>query len=306
MSWYDSTNQSCSCGPSTVAPTHPGRSPKPTVQLGQLASMEQNTKHGTKAGVKTALFLVEIHSTNPPNTAHTSIEMTTMSTQKPHIRSPYLNCSQDTPVCGTLCGLLNSEYSILATAIQSSDDHAGDTRVLPDLEWGTCSTKPQTADSAGEPISRPWDPLNKLPTMIASLKTDDEHPTDQLEAKRKASEISDVGSPAKRAKTQSPPVASGATKVVQFPEKVCGHLSNFRFSDSHSKQPAVVEEREGVIEFRVVNNDGKPESTVILTGLKGIFQKQLPKMPKDYIARLVYDRTHMSLAIVKKPMEVVG
>jgi histone acetyltransferase len=29
-------------------------------------------------------------------------------------------------------------------------------------------------------------------------------------------------------------------------------------------------------------------------------------MPKDYIARLVYDRTHLSIAIVKKPMEVVG
>lgn len=29
-------------------------------------------------------------------------------------------------------------------------------------------------------------------------------------------------------------------------------------------------------------------------------------MPKDYIARLVYDRTHLSIAIVKKPLEVVG
>ena len=29
-------------------------------------------------------------------------------------------------------------------------------------------------------------------------------------------------------------------------------------------------------------------------------------MPKDYIARLVYDRTHLSIAIVKRPLEVVG
>lgn len=43
-----------------------------------------------------------------------------------------------------------------------------------------------------------------------------------------------------------------------------------------------------------------------MTHLKCIFQKQLPKMPKDYIARLVYDRTHLSIAIVKKPLEVVG
>lgn len=29
-------------------------------------------------------------------------------------------------------------------------------------------------------------------------------------------------------------------------------------------------------------------------------------MPKDYIARLVYDRSHLSMAIVKHPLEVVG
>ena len=55
-----------------------------------------------------------------------------------------------------------------------------------------------------------------------------------------------------------------------------------------------------------MNNDNSRESLIILTGLKCIFQKQLPKMPKDYIARLVYDRTHLSIAIVKKPLEVVG
>lgn len=68
-----------------------------------------------------------------------------------------------------------------------------------------------------------------------------------------------------------------------------------------------MEERTGIIEFRVVQNDNRPESAIILTGLKVIFQKQLPKMPKDYIARLVYDRSHVSMAIVKKqPLEVLG
>ena len=106
----------------------------------------------------------------------------------------------------------------------------------------------------------------------------------------------------KNSHTPTPePRANGATdgqtngtqkptpKVVPFPEK-----------------PAVIEERTGEIEFRVVNNDNTRESFIILTGLKCIFQKQLPKMPKDYIARLVYDRTHLSIAIVKKPLEVVG
>ncbi|OAA81021.1 histone acetyltransferase GCN5 [Akanthomyces lecanii RCEF 1005] len=76
--------------------------------------------------------------------------------------------------------------------------------------------------------------------------------------------------------------------------------------NSEDQSPGVIEERNGEIEFRVVNNDGGRESLIVLTGLKCLFQKQLPKMPKDYIARLVYDRTHLSIAIVKKPLEVVG
>jgi histone acetyltransferase len=74
----------------------------------------------------------------------------------------------------------------------------------------------------------------------------------------------------------------------------------------YTEKPAVLEEREGVIEFRVVNNDNSKENMIILTGLKNIFQKQLPKMPREYIARLIYDRNHLSMAIVKKPLQVVG
>ncbi|MCJ1464463.1 histone acetyltransferase [Pseudocyphellaria aurata] len=111
-------------------------------------------------------------------------------------------------------------------------------------------------------------------------------------SKRKASDLPDAPMPSKRIKnshTLSPEIDRKPVHIVPFPEK-----------------PAVIEERNGEIEFRVVNNDSKRESLIILTGLKCIFQKQLPKMPKDYIARLVYDRTHLSMAIVKKPLEVVG
>ncbi|CAK3733368.1 Histone acetyltransferase GCN5 [Lecanosticta acicola] len=98
------------------------------------------------------------------------------------------------------------------------------------------------------------------------------------------------GHDAKRHKTVSPEPDSAADASFStinhaaFPEK-----------------PAVAEERNGEISFQVVNNDGQPHSHIVLTGLKCIFQKQLPKMPKDYIARLVYDRTHLSIAIVKRP-----
>ncbi|KUI70199.1 Histone acetyltransferase GCN5 [Cytospora mali] len=110
-------------------------------------------------------------------------------------------------------------------------------------------------------------------------------------AKRKAAEDPTSPAAAKRVKhdDSAEPEPKPKTPVIPFPEK-----------------PAVLEERAGDIQFRVVNNDGDKDSFIILTGLKCIFQKQLPKMPKDYIARLVYDRTHLSIAIVKKPLEVVG
>ena len=72
------------------------------------------------------------------------------------------------------------------------------------------------------------------------------------------------------------------------------------------ERPAVIEERAGLIQFRVVRNDGRHESMILLTGLKNIFQRQLPKMPREYITRLVMDRNHMSMAIVKRGLHVVG
>ncbi|KAL7917969.1 histone acetyltransferase GCN5-like protein [Trichoderma austrokoningii] len=116
-----------------------------------------------------------------------------------------------------------------------------------------------------------------------------------LGAKRLASEEPNTDYDAKRIKTSHDGSAEPAVQhlvlanTIPFPDK-----------------PAVVEEGHGEIEFRVVNNNGSPESSIILTGLKCLFQKQLPKMPKDYIARLVYDRNHLSIAIVKRPLEVIG
>ncbi|KAG0232692.1 histone acetyltransferase [Mortierella sp. GBA43] len=72
------------------------------------------------------------------------------------------------------------------------------------------------------------------------------------------------------------------------------------------EKPAVIEERQGLIEFRVFTNDGTRENMILLTGMKNLFQKQLPMMPKEYIARLVYDRNHYSMAIVKAPLIVLG
>ncbi|EJT68190.1 histone acetyltransferase GCN5 [Gaeumannomyces tritici R3-111a-1] len=135
--------------------------------------------------------------------------------------------------------------------------------------------------------------------------------------KRKASEEPDSPATSKRAKhsqsteppeTDPPPSAPTPTPAPAAPAATAAATATAAAPARipFPEKPAVIEERNGEIEFRVVNNDNERESLIILTGLKCIFQKQLPKMPKDYIARLVYDRTHLSIAIVKKPLEVVG
>eukprot|EP01102_Stenamoeba_stenopodia_P021193 TRINITY_DN846_c0_g1_i4.p1 TRINITY_DN846_c0_g1~~TRINITY_DN846_c0_g1_i4.p1 ORF type:complete len:821 (-),score=182.47 TRINITY_DN846_c0_g1_i4:4-2397(-) len=66
------------------------------------------------------------------------------------------------------------------------------------------------------------------------------------------------------------------------------------------------EEKEGLIEFRVIKNDNSVQHLIWLLSLKNIFSKQLPKMPKEYICRLVFDINHRSLCIIKHNNVVGG
>ncbi|KAG8987280.1 histone acetyltransferase [Tulasnella sp. JGI-2019a] len=71
------------------------------------------------------------------------------------------------------------------------------------------------------------------------------------------------------------------------------------------EKPPVIEERKGIIRLVVVNNDGSPQNMILLTGLKCLFQRQLPVMPREYIARLVYDRNSEGMAVVRHGLHVV-
>jgi len=69
------------------------------------------------------------------------------------------------------------------------------------------------------------------------------------------------------------------------------------------------EQDSGKLTTRVFRNEGietDDETLEALVLLKNIFAKQLPKMPKDYIVRLVFDRRHESLALVKKNIPIGG
>ena len=65
------------------------------------------------------------------------------------------------------------------------------------------------------------------------------------------------------------------------------------------------QEQKGLFEFRVIRNTGENtkenlENMKLLTDLKNIISKQLPKMPKEYIVRLVFDKLHESMLILKR------
>ena len=53
------------------------------------------------------------------------------------------------------------------------------------------------------------------------------------------------------------------------------------------------------INFKVITNDGTASSSEALITLKNIISRQLPKMPKEYIVRLIFDYRHYSLAICR-------
>ncbi|XP_057438608.1 histone acetyltransferase GCN5 isoform X1 [Lotus japonicus] len=64
------------------------------------------------------------------------------------------------------------------------------------------------------------------------------------------------------------------------------------------------EEEAGKLKFVCLSNDGVDEHMIWLIGLKNIFARQLPNMPKEYIVRLVMDRSHKSVMVIRR--HVVG
>lgn len=61
-----------------------------------------------------------------------------------------------------------------------------------------------------------------------------------------------------------------------------------------------IEEENGLIEFTKIKNDQTDENMKWLIDLKCVISAQLPKMPKEYIVRLIMDRIHESVIILKK------
>ncbi|KAK9173634.1 GCN5 like acetylase with bromodomain [Cryptosporidium meleagridis] len=74
----------------------------------------------------------------------------------------------------------------------------------------------------------------------------------------------------------------------------------------HRDSGSAKEEALGIISFECITNDREPEHLVKLIALKNVFARQLPKMPREYIVRLIFDRNHYSFCLLKKGKVIGG
>ncbi|XP_024296736.1 histone acetyltransferase KAT2B isoform X2 [Oncorhynchus tshawytscha] len=98
--------------------------------------------------------------------------------------------------------------------------------------------------------------------------------------------------------------------TITDPTSMLGPETSLLSAHSARDEAARLEERRGVIEFHVIGNslNQKPNKRILmwLVGLQNVFSHQLPRMPKEYITRLVFDPKHKTLSLIKDGRVIGG
>ncbi|KAL9261128.1 Histone acetyltransferase GCN5-like protein [Drosera capensis] len=103
--------------------------------------------------------------------------------------------------------------------------------------------------------------------------------------------------------------SGGMAGIVVKEDNVKGiYTDNIQTSGAYSAREENLkrEEESGRLRFLCLSNDGVDEHMIWLIGLKNIFARQLPNMPKEYIVRLVMDRNHKSVVVIRRNHVVGG
>ncbi|XP_065836965.1 histone acetyltransferase KAT2A-like [Oscarella lobularis] len=98
--------------------------------------------------------------------------------------------------------------------------------------------------------------------------------------------------------------------TVTDPEKMLGPEPSAFGVHTARDDAARDEERRGIISFHIISNAPgllpvhgdlreRRQHLIWLIEMKNVFSHQLPRMPKEYITRVVFDSKHRSLALVK-------
>lgn len=73
---------------------------------------------------------------------------------------------------------------------------------------------------------------------------------------------------------------------------------------------AKLEEKQKIIEFRVIGNSltapVSKQTMLWLIGLQNVFSQQLTEMPRTYIAQLLFDPKHRTLALIRDNQPIGG
>lgn len=127
--------------------------------------------------------------------------------------------------------------------------------------------------------------------------------------KREGEEISQ---PCKRVKAEedlSQDTVAEIVATITNPRQMIGPEALFS-ENAARDEAAKLEERRGNIEFHVIGNSltqkVSKQTMLWLIGLQNVFSHQLPRMPKDYITRLVFDPKHQTLALIKDNRPIGG
>uniref|UniRef100_A0A8C8RH94 histone acetyltransferase n=1 Tax=Pelusios castaneus TaxID=367368 RepID=A0A8C8RH94_9SAUR len=98
--------------------------------------------------------------------------------------------------------------------------------------------------------------------------------------------------------------------TITDPAAMLGPETSLLSANAARDETARLEERRGIIEFHVIGNALAQKSNkrilMWLVGLQNVFSHQLPRMPKEYITRLVFDPKHKTLALIKDGRVIGG
>jgi histone acetyltransferase len=190
---------------------------------------------------------------------------------------------------------LNNENSILGR-----EDFENSTIVKEIRENGKQSTaKRKRQDEKATEIPTP----KKVKTEQQS-NGDDMEDEEKSRAQNRVVFTTVIYDPPKKSGDESSTTVSALTGSQQIELDMILGPETFYASMSRD-EIAKREEDHGNLYFEVVRNDSDIRSLEKLLALKNIFGRQLPKMPKEYITRLVFDRNHRSM-VGFKGSRVVG
>ncbi|XP_046397212.1 histone acetyltransferase KAT2A isoform X1 [Ischnura elegans] len=104
-------------------------------------------------------------------------------------------------------------------------------------------------------------------------------------------------------------VVADIIAVITDTKKMVGPEAIFA-EDAPRDEAAKQKEMMGEIEFHVVSNSltqtVSKRTMIWLIGLQNVFSQQLPRMPREYITRLLFDPKHKTLALIKDNRPIGG